>query len=103
MPLCKNCGCLISQDTFVGGCCDNPVPVEKDKIVKSIALSYIQFAVDEGRESSIKSLEELRDSLEEIIEIGSEAEVAAATFLLDNVHQGLKDVLEGTLVRVARF
>ncbi len=68
----------------------------------SIVLSIVQFASDEGKSSAIERCESLQEALETIAEIGSKNEGAAAGFLLKNVNQAIKEILEGTLVSVCR-
>ena len=69
----------------------------------SLAQNIVWLAAMEGKEVAIKEAEQLRDSLETLMETGGPNEIRAATFLLGSVQQGIKEIFEGTLVEVAKL
>jgi len=61
----------------------------------SIERDLILFAIDENPDSALKAGVSLQDALETMAKIGSPDEVIAASFLLNNVNQGIGKILRG--------
>jgi len=67
-----------------------------------ITLSFIQFAADEGKESAINQLEQIKASLETLAEVASAVQEDAAILLLNSVDNAIKEILTTNAVDIAR-
>ncbi len=68
----------------------------------SIALSFIQLAADEGKETAVEQLEKIQLSLETVCGCGSVSERRYAASLLDSIRDAFHHILESNAVDIAR-
>jgi hypothetical protein len=83
---------------------ENKMSRSEARFVSNLSLCFnlIHLAVDEGKTEALQQAQNIQQSLETICECGSLNEVKAASFLLANVNQAIKDILSGELVEVAK-
>jgi len=60
------------------------------------------LAAAEGKEIALEEAENILTALEVLCETGSPEEIISANFLLLNVKDGINDILEGTVVDIAK-
>lgn len=70
--------------------------------MKGIVNNFIQFAVDEGRETALARLEKIQLCLTDLLEIGIGSEYDAANRLLVNINRAIDYISKGEIVDLAR-
>jgi hypothetical protein len=68
-----------------------------------ICFNLIALAAEESRETALEVGQSMQTTLESLLEVGTPFEQQAARFLLKNVNQGIKEILNGELVNVYTY